>query len=110
MFDPNAADSRYISTTGATVSFGRQLAWPDDFFSLSMGLNYTRYTLKNYAIDPFNLPNFDNGIVNNLNFRIALQRTSVDQPLFPRTGSTFLLSGQLTPPYSLFDPKFKNGI
>jgi outer membrane protein insertion porin family len=106
MFDPNAADSRYISTTGATVSFGRQLAWPDDFFSLSMGLNYTRYTLKNYAIDPFNLPNFDNGVVNNLNFRIALQRTSVDQPLFPRTGSTFLLSGQLTPPYSLFDPNF----
>jgi outer membrane protein insertion porin family len=106
MFDPNAADSRYISTTGATVSFGRQLAWPDDFFSLSMGLNYTRYTLKDYAIDPFNLPNFDNGIVNNLNFRIALQRTSVDQPLFPRTGSTFLLSGQLTPPYSLFDPNF----
>ncbi len=106
MFDPNAADSRYISTTGATVSFGRQLAWPDDYFSLSMGLNYTRYTLKDYAIDPFNLPNFDNGIVNNLNFRIALQRTSVDQPLFPRTGSTFLLSGQLTPPYSLFDPGF----
>jgi outer membrane protein insertion porin family len=106
MYDPNAADSRYISTTGATVSFGRQLSWPDDFFSLSMGLNYTRYTLKNYAIDPFNLPNFDNGIVNNLNFRIALQRTSVDQPLFPRTGSTFLLSGQLTPPYSLFDPNF----
>ncbi|MFM6994260.1 MAG: outer membrane protein assembly factor [Sediminibacterium sp.] len=106
LFDPNAANSRYISTTGATVSFGRQLAWPDDYFSLSMGLNYTRYTLKNYAIDPFNLPNFDNGIVNNLNFRIALQRTSVDQPLFPRTGSTFLLSGQLTPPYSLFDPNF----
>ena len=106
MYDPNAADARYISTTGATVSFGRQLSWPDDFFSLSMGLNYTRYTLKNYAIDPYNLPNFDNGIVNNLNFRIALQRTSVDQPLFPRTGSTFLLSGQLTPPYSLFDPNF----
>jgi outer membrane protein insertion porin family len=106
MFDPNAADSRYISTTGATISFGRQLSWPDDYFSLSMGLNYTRYTLRDYAIDPFNLPNFDNGIVNNLNLRIALQRTSIDQPLFPRTGSTFLLSGQLTPPYSLFDPNF----
>jgi outer membrane protein insertion porin family len=106
MYDPNAADSRYISTTGATLSFGRQLAWPDDYFSLNMGLNYTSYTLKDYAIDPFNLPNFNNGIVNNVNFRIALQRTSVDQPLFPRTGSTFLLSSQLTPPYSLFDPNF----
>ena len=106
MYDPNAADSRYISTTGATLSFGRQLAWPDDYFSLNMGLNYTRYTLKDYAIDPFNLPNFNNGIVNNVNFRLALQRTSVDQPLFPRTGSTFLMSAQLTPPYSLFDPNF----
>ncbi len=106
MYDPNAADARYISTSGATLSFGRQLAWPDDYFSLNMGLNYTRYTLKDYAIDPFNLPNFNNGIVNNVNFRIALQRTSVDQPLFPRTGSAFLLSSQLTPPYSLFDPNF----
>jgi len=103
-YDPNAADARYISTTGATLSFGRQLSWPDDYFSLSMGLNYTRYTLKDYAIDPYNLPNFNNGVVNNINFRIALQRTSVDQPLFPRTGSTFLLSGQLTPPYSLIMP------
>ncbi|NBT07787.1 MAG: outer membrane protein assembly factor [Chitinophagia bacterium] len=104
MYDPNAADARYISTTGATVSFGRQLSWPDDYFSLNMGLNYTRYTLKDYAIDPYNLPNFNNGVVNNINFRIALQRTSVDQPLFPRTGSTFLLSAQLTPPYSLITP------
>jgi outer membrane protein insertion porin family len=106
MFNPNAADQRYISTTGATLSFSRQLTWPDDYFSFSTGLNYTRYKLKNYAIDPFNLPNFDNGIVNNLNLRLALQRTSIDQPLFPRTGSTFLLSAQLTPPYSSFDPNF----
>ncbi len=106
MYDPNAADSRYISTTGGTISFGRQLAWPDDYFSLNIGLNYTRYTLKNYAIDPYNLPNLDNGVVNNVNLRIGLQRTSVDQPLFPRTGSTFLFSGQLTPPFSLIDPSF----
>jgi outer membrane protein insertion porin family len=106
MYNPNAADQRYISTTGATLTFARQLTWPDDYFSFSTGLNFTRYTLKNYAIDPYNLPNFDNGNVNNLNLRLALQRTSVDQPLFPRTGSTFLLSAQLTPPYSSFDPNF----
>jgi outer membrane protein insertion porin family len=106
MYNANAADQRYISTTGATLSFARQLTWPDDYFSFSTGLNFTRYTLKNYAIDPYNLPNFDNGNVNNLNLRLALQRTSIDQPLFPRTGSTFLLSAQLTPPYSSFDPNF----
>ena len=106
MYNPNAADQRYISTTGATLTFARQLTWPDDYFSFSTGLNFTRYTLKNYAIDPYNLPNFSNGNVNNLNLRLALQRTSIDQPLFPRTGSTFLLSAQLTPPWSSFDPNF----
>ena len=106
MYNPNAADQRYISTTGATLTFARQLTWPDDYFSFSTGINFTRYTLKNYAIDPYNLPNFSNGNVNNLNLRLALQRTSIDQPLFPRTGSTFLLSAQLTPPYSAFDPNF----
>ncbi len=103
LYDPGIADSRYISTTGATVSLAKQLKWPDDFFSLSMGINYTRYKLSNYAIDPTNLPGFENGIVNNINFRIALQRSSVDQPLFPKSGSTFLLSLQVTPPYSLID-------
>ena len=108
LYDPSVADSRYISTTGATVSIAKQLKWPDDYFSLSMGINYTRYKLSNYAIDPTNLPGFDNGIVNNINFRIALQRSSVDQPLFPRSGSTFLLSLQVTPPYSLIDPKINS--
>jgi outer membrane protein insertion porin family len=84
LYDPSVADSRYISTTGATISLAKQLKWPDDFFSLSMGINYTRYKLSNYLIDPTNLPGFENGMVNNINFRIALQRSSVDQPLFPR--------------------------
>jgi outer membrane protein insertion porin family len=103
MFDPNAADSKYISTTGATVSLAKQLKWPDDFFSLSVGLNYTRYKLSDYAIDPRNLPGFDNGVVNNVNLKIALQRSSIDQPLYPKSGSTFLFSVQATPPYSLFN-------
>jgi outer membrane protein insertion porin family len=103
MFDPNAGNSRYISTTGATVSLAKQLKWPDDFFSLSVGLNYTRYKLSDYAIDPRNLPGFDNGIVNNVNIKVALQRSSIDQPLYPKSGSTFLFSVQATPPYSLFN-------
>ena len=109
MYDINAADNQYISTTGATITFNRQLTWPDDYFSFSSGLNYTRYALKNYPIDPYNLPNFRNGNVNNFNLRLSLQRTSIDQPLFPRTGSNFLLSAQLTPPYSLINPSVNTG-
>jgi outer membrane protein insertion porin family len=108
IYDPSVADSRYIMTTGMTVSIAKQLKWPDDYFSLSQGINYTRYKLSNYAIDPTNLPGFDNGIVNNINYRIALQRSSVDAPLFPRSGSTFLMSLQITPPYSFFDKGIVN--
>lgn len=108
LYDPGVADTRYISTTGATISLAKQLKWPDDYFSLSIGLNYTRYKLSNYLIDPTNLPGFENGVVNNINFRVALQRSSTDNPLFPRQGSNFLLSLQLTPPYSAVDPGFAN--
>lgn len=103
LFDPNYSNTSFISTTGATISLAKQLKWPDDFFSLSLGLNFTRYKLSNYAIDPINLPGFDNGNVHNFNFRIALQRSSVDQPLFPRSGSNFMLSLAVTPPYSLIN-------
>jgi outer membrane protein insertion porin family len=90
----------YIQTTGVGVSLGKQLKWPDDFFSLVTSLNYTRYKLKDYQI----FQGFSNGISNNFNLKIALQRNSVNQPIFPSGGSSFLLSGQFTPPYSLFNP------
>lgn len=102
LYDMNAADTRYITTTGGSLTFARQLAWPDDYFTFSTGLNYTRYTLKDYAIDPYNLPNFRDGNVNNLNIKFAIQRTSIDQPMFPRSGSNFMLSAAFTPPYSSF--------
>ena len=72
LFDPNFANRSFISTTGATISLAKQLKWPDDFFSLSVGLNFTRYKLSDYAIDPINLPGFNNGNVHNFNFRVAL--------------------------------------
>jgi outer membrane protein insertion porin family len=36
--------------------------------------------------------------------KLALQRSSVYDPTFPRSGSNFLASVQATPPYSLIDP------
>ncbi|MCC6634217.1 MAG: BamA/TamA family outer membrane protein [Chitinophagaceae bacterium] len=102
-YTSNAANKSYIKTSGASVSLAKQLKWPDDYFSLSIGLSFSRYKLKNYYIDQVNLPGFNNGFSNNLSLKFALQRSSVDNPLFPRQGSNFLASLQLTPPYSLFD-------
>jgi len=103
-----AANNSYFKTTGMSVGLAKQLKWPDDYFSLGFTLSYVRYHLKNYAIDRNLKLNdgtlFQNGFSNNLSLKIALSRSSVDAPIFPRSGSNFLLSLQLTPPYSKFDP------
>ena len=90
----------YIQTTGGGINFGKQLTWPDDYFSASLGLNLSRYHLRNYYIDRVNLPGYDNGDSYNLNFKAAIERNSIDNPQFPRSGSNLLLSLALTPPYS----------
>lgn len=111
-YEKAAGDTSYFRTTGVSVGLAKQLKWPDDYFSLGFTLSYARYKLKNYAIDA-NLRLRDgtvwnNGHSNNLSLKIALQRSSVDQPIFPRSGSNFLLSLQLTPPYSLINPDVVN--
>ncbi|HEX6914044.1 MAG TPA: POTRA domain-containing protein, partial [Chitinophagaceae bacterium] len=108
-YTSRAAKNSFIRTSGVSLSLGKQLKWPDDFFSLMYSVNYTRYKLKNYAIDPINLKGFDNGVSNNLSFRLALSRNSSGpSPIFPTSGSNFMLSVQFTPPYSLFDPNRVN--
>lgn len=102
-YTSSAANNSYIKTTGLSVSLGKQLQWPDDYFSFSVGLSYSRYQLKNYYIDQVNLPGFNNGFSNNLNLKFILQRSSTDNPLFPRSGSNFMASLQVTPPFSLLD-------
>ena len=89
--------SSYIKTTGATIALGKQLRWPDDYFNFQVSASYLRYTLKDYQF----FQDFRNGIANNLNLKLALSRSSIDQPLFPRSGSNFMASLQLTPPWSL---------
>ncbi len=101
LYDPNYSSQSSITTTGITVALAKQLKWPDDYFSLTTALSFTRYYLNNYAIDPVNLPGFTKGFAHNANLKLTLQRSSVDQPLFPRSGSTFMASVQLTPPYTL---------
>jgi outer membrane protein insertion porin family len=101
--DKARGDTSYLKTFGATVAFGKQLKWPDDFFQFVASLNYTRYKLRNYD-NLFRLSNgqsLGNVNSNNINLKLALSRSSVDNPQFPRGGSTFTLSGQFTPPWSV---------
>src|SRR5450432_1386228 len=100
-----AGDTSYLKSLSFSIALGKQLKWPDDYFTLVYQLNYTQYNLKNYP-GFFRLTdgsNLSNGRSNNISLKISLSRNSVDFPMFPRSGASFLLSGQFTPPYSLFD-------
>ena len=101
--DPTTKLHRKFATDGITLGLGKRLTWPDDYFTLYQSINVQLYNLENYS-DIFRVGN-GNGKYNNINYNIVLGRNSVDQPIFPRSGSDVSLSLTLTPPYSLFSNK-----
>ncbi len=95
-YDP----TKYIMMLGVAAGYGKRLDWPDDYFQFMATLNYQLYMMHdwNYFI-------IQNGNCHNINLELMLQRNSIDNPLYTRRGSEFLLSVALTPPYSLFDDR-----
>jgi len=102
IYGSTLSNSAYFKVLGGSVSLGKQLKWPDDYFTLIYSLNYQQYKLKNYNY--FNIPGFNSGTSNNINIKLTLARSSVNQQIYPSSGSNFMLSGQFTPPYSVFNP------
>ena len=92
-----------VIITGLSMGLGRRLSWPDDYFTL-----YQEVTYQHYIMDKWNQFIFRDGVANNLFYRINIQRNSIDQPIYPRTGAKVSLSVQATPPYSLLDGESKN--
>ena len=91
-------DTSYIKTSNINISLGKQLKWPDDFFNLIYSLNIQQYKLRNY---PNIFQGLSNGNSTNISLKISLVRNSAGpNPIFPTSGSNFLLSGQFTLPYS----------
>ncbi|MBR5652695.1 MAG: outer membrane protein assembly factor BamA [Prevotella sp.] len=95
-YDPD----KYVKLLGASLGWGKRLSWPDDYFTLSMNISYTRYMLKNWRYFLMT-----SGNSNNLNLNFAINRASTDNQLFPRSGSEFSASLSITPPWSLWDGK-----
>lgn len=95
-YDPD----KYVKLLSVYAGWGKRLSWPDDYFTLSLQLQYQRYMLRNWRYFIMS-----NGAANNLNLNIALNRTSTDNQLFPRRGSDFSVSLTITPPWSKWDGK-----
>ena len=92
-------DGGSLKMTGLSVGLGRRLTWPDDYFYLNNSLSYNRYDVDNMGTSL----GFSTGIANNIAFTSSLSRNSIDQPMYPRGGSSLSLSLSLTPPYSAWN-------
>ena len=87
---------------GFSASLGNRLKWPDNYFVLYNGLSWQTYRLNDWYSGYFI---FDDGLTHNISYSLTLSRVSTDQQIYPRQGSEFSLSLQLTPPFSLLRRK-----
>jgi outer membrane protein insertion porin family len=104
------ADSRRTAllTSGVTIGLGKRLKFPDDYFTLQNQLSFQRYYNQPNAAGESYLSLIPGGASNSFSYRIILGRNSTDQPIYPSSGSNISISGQFTPPYSLFNGKDYN--
>ena len=100
--DPKAynffSSNRSMEIFGFSASLGSRLKWPDNYFVMYHGINWQTYKLNDWYAGTFL---FNDGITHNINYTLNIVRNSTDQQIYPRTGSEFSFSLQLTPPFSL---------
>ena len=94
-------NDEFMEVYGFAAGIGKRLKWPDNYFVLYNQLSWQTYKLQNWSYQFM----FDTGISHNLSYTLSLSRNSTDQQIYPRQGSDFSFSLQLTPPYSLLRKK-----
>ena len=92
--------TQYFRSIGVAAGLGKRLDWPDPYFTLYAEAAYQRYNLKGWSSFVM-----ENGAANTLSLKFVFGRNSVDQPIYPRRGSDFSVSVQVTPPFSAWDGK-----
>ena len=90
-------NDQYMEVYGFAAGIGNRLKWPDNYFVLYNQLSWQTYKLQDWSYQFM----FDTGVSHNLSYTLSLSRNSTDQQIYPRVGSDFSFSLQLTPPYSL---------
>ncbi|BBE19925.1 outer membrane protein assembly factor YaeT precursor [Aquipluma nitroreducens] len=104
--DQSSANDQIQITSAVSMGYGYRLRWPDDYFTMYHEVSFQHYQLQNMAGYYYFLNDGSgtgNGGFNNFSFKTAFGRNSMDNPLYTRRGSSFTLSLQLTPPYSLLN-------
>lgn len=83
---------RRFELFSASISLGRRLQWPDDLFSQRTILTYNRFDVTQLGTV------FDDGRADLITIRQIIERNSTDNPISPRDGSKFSVSGEVALP------------
>lgn len=93
-----------LSIINLSVGLGTRVKIPDDNF-----ISNTTISIQQLQLNNWNQTDFEdrgvrvsNGNYNNFSINQTIARSSINDPIFPKSGSRFSLSMQFTPPYSLF--------
>lgn len=103
--DNNTIDDQIWETTALSLGYGYRLSYPDDYFTMYHEVSFEHYNLRNMGSYFYFLADSTgqvNGTFNNFSFKTVVGRSSIDNPLYSRRGSSFSVSLKLTPPYSWF--------
>ena len=95
----NSSERNELFST--SVSIGKRLKWPDDFFSYRTIVGYQLYDVEG------NESFFAEGTSSLLTFEQVLERNSLDNPISPSSGSKFSVSGEFAPPLPGFSEYYK---
>lgn len=84
-----------------SVSLGKRLKWPDDYFSQRTILGYQLYDVEGFT------GAFQAGISNVITVQEVIERNSIVNPISPIMGSKITLSGEIALPLKGFSEFYK---
>lgn len=87
-----------IKMNGLTLSLGKRLKWPDNYFRINYSANIQQYQLQNWTGYLF-----ETGDSYNFNITQEISRNSLDALIYPTSGSNLKFTIQATPPYSILN-------
>ena len=90
----NIDNPTVIDQYGTTLSIGRRLKWPDDYFSINWKLKYLHSNGGFLSFINYTDPNAPSK-ADEFSITQTITRNSIDSPLFPRKGSKNSITGEL---------------
>ena len=73
-----------MKMTTFNVGLGKRLKWPDDFFTLTHGVQFSIYEFDNFVSNDNQQIGFNTGVAKNILYNLTISRNSIDNPMFSK--------------------------